>query len=264
MDEQGHAFEAVDAARDPAALIRSLDVLSREPFYRQYKRRLRELVAPRAGERFLELGAGTGDDARDWERASGARVLGLDRSRVMMREARRRGLACALVADAARLPCADQTFDGCWADRLFQHLADPQRVLAEMIRVTRPGGRLAVVDPDYGTQDFTLPDRRLAGRVLRFREERGLRQGRIAHRMAEHFAAASLVEIRAESMRLEVRDPEAVDGVMGLRGWAVFAEEAGYLSEEDVDRWQRLYDAEASRERFRYGVTFYLTLGRKP
>ena len=82
----------------------------------------------------------------------------------MVDEARRRGLPTATVGDATSLPFPDDFFDGCWADRTFQHLADPHKALAELARVTRSGGRIVVVDPDYDTQVVDVADQALARR----------------------------------------------------------------------------------------------------
>lgn len=77
------------------------------------------------------------------------------------------GLREAVVADAHALPFTSEGFDGAWADRTFQHLADPVAVLDEMVRVVKPGGTVVVADPDYGTQAVEMPDQELARRVLR-------------------------------------------------------------------------------------------------
>ena len=65
-------------------------------------------------------------------------------------------------------------------------------------------------------------------------------------------------------MTLVVRDPTAVDNVMGLRTWARSAQKIGYVSEEDVIRWEALFDGTVTAGRFMYAVTFFLTAGAKP
>jgi Methyltransferase domain len=62
-------------------------------------------------------------------------VVGVDSSSVMIEEAQRRGLDEAVVADAHALPFAADGFDGAWADRTFQHLADPVGAIADMERL---------------------------------------------------------------------------------------------------------------------------------
>src|SRR5215218_7117534 len=100
-----HGFTAVNQQADPAAWVRTLDTIHGEPFYAAYKARTLDLLMPRAGGRYLELGGGTGDDARALERASGASAVLLDLSRTMAAEARRRGVT-GITGDAAALPFA--------------------------------------------------------------------------------------------------------------------------------------------------------------
>src|SRR5664280_2662475 len=68
--------------------------------------------------------------------------------------------------DARDLPFPAGSFDACRAERVFQHLPDPLRALTEMIRVTRPGGRVLVLDTDWGTTAVNGAGRRLTQRVL--------------------------------------------------------------------------------------------------
>ena len=118
--------------------------------------------------RYLEVGCGSGADALGLASRFRVSVTGVDVSGAMVDEARRRGLRDAYVASAEALPFADSSFDGCWADRVFQHLSDPDAALAEMVRVTRPGGRIVVADPDYDTQVVDVPDQELARRGAPF------------------------------------------------------------------------------------------------
>ncbi|MHB8383319.1 MAG: methyltransferase domain-containing protein [Candidatus Binataceae bacterium] len=259
-----HGFTAVDQQPDPDAWVLCLDKIHREPFYAAYKKRIIELLEPRRAERYLELGAGAGDDSRAVEAVSESIVVALDRSFTMASTCRSRGSRFVLIGDASNLPFKDRGFDGCWADRVFQHLSEPQRALSEMVRVARSGARIVVVDPDYDTQVMEFPDRELAGRVLRFRAERGLRNGSIAHRMPTLLGDLGIEKIRVEATSLVVRNPAAVDNVMGLRTWAASAHASGCISSADAARWIQLYDASVEAGRFFYSVTFFVTSGMKP
>lgn len=74
MAEWGqHPFTEVDAQSDPAAWVGVLDRLRRDPAYATYKARVRELVDAQAAGRYLDLGCGTGTDARNSRRGIAAR-----------------------------------------------------------------------------------------------------------------------------------------------------------------------------------------------
>ena len=125
-----HAFTAVDAQADPQAWIEVLDTLNQEPFYVAYKARTVQLLAPVQGGRYLDVGGGTGNDARALVARAGAGALAvvLDQSLAMTAEARRRG-GVAVVGVAEALPFPTGTFHGSRADRVFQHLSQPERTL---------------------------------------------------------------------------------------------------------------------------------------
>jgi SAM-dependent methyltransferase len=259
-----HGFTAVDRQAEPQRWIEVLDRLRREPFYAAYKERTLALLDPCAGGRYLDVGAGTGDDARALAARAPCVVVAMDSSFTMASACRDRGGVETLVADATHLPFRAGSFDGCRADRVFQHLSNPERTLAEIVRVTRSGGRVVAVDPDYDTQVLELSDRELARRVLRFRADRMLRNGTIAHRMAAAFSDAGLGSIGVEPMTLAVSDPRAVDNVMGLRTWAKTAARYGAVTREEAERWERLLDETIRAEKFFYSVAFFITLGTKP
>ena len=262
MEPQQHAFTDVDAQPDPSAWIDVLDRVRAEPLYAAYKRRTLELLDPRAGCTYLEVGMGTGADALACAELFGVRVVGVDASQVMVREAARRGLADGVVADAHSLPFEPESFDGAWADRTFQHLAEPVKALGEMVRVVRPGGRVVVVDPDYGMQAVDVPDRELADRVLRFRAGR-LRNGRLAHHMARLFVQAGLTDVAVEVVPIVLRDPAALDNSLGLRDWASSACEQGILNSHEVEAWERALDDAAANGWFLYAFSLFITAGRK-
>jgi SAM-dependent methyltransferase len=262
-DAPEHGFTAVDRQSDPSYWIEVLDRVRQEPAYAQYKTRIGDLLRPHSGARYLEIGTGTGADALELASRFGVDVVGVDVSQAMIDEARRRGLPEAQVADAESLPFGDESFDGCWADRTFQHLSDPEAALAGMVRVTKPGGRIVVADPDYDTQVVDVADQELARRVLRFRADHALRNGTLAHRMAGLFVGAGLSDVSVEAVTVVLRDPAALDNAMGLRTWAATASERGHLEREDVHAWEQAIDDAIAEGRFLYSFAIFVTAGSK-
>lgn len=106
-------------------------------------------VAPRAGQRILDLAAGTGASSVALAR-SGATVVAADFSPGMIAEGKRRhgGIAnlSFVQADATDLPFADGEFDAVTMSFGLRNVNDPKKALAELLRVTRPGGRLVVCE----------------------------------------------------------------------------------------------------------------------
>jgi SAM-dependent methyltransferase len=104
------------------------------------------LLGDVAGLRVLELGCGSAPCAR-WLAAQGAHPVALDLSAAMLRHAAALGAATRLVvplvqAGAERLPFTDASFDAvCSAFGAVPFVAEPERVMREVARVLRPGGR---------------------------------------------------------------------------------------------------------------------------
>lgn len=171
-------------------------------------------LVPAAGARVLDVGCGPGHLAREMARR-GCCVTGVDRGRRLLRLARTwtaqdsnaavRAIQF-LRAPGERLPFADDSFDLVTATTVIYFVAKPADVLREMVRVTRPGGVVATLDPHASLDRRTMRDycerRRLnrqdtrklltwaiaSEQCLRF-EERELR---------ELLGAASLVAIEME------------------------------------------------------------------
>ncbi len=255
-----HPFAHVDDQADPQAWIGVLDRLRSDPHYAAYKARVADLLDPTPGGRYLEIGAGTGADAIELGRRHQVEVVGVDSSGAMVEEARRRDLAGAIAADAHALPFDAGRFDGAWADRTFQHLAEPGQALAEMARVVRPGGVVVVADPDYGTQVVNIPDQELAERVLRFRA--GVGNWRLGHQMSRLFVESGLVDVRAEAIPIVLTEPTALDNALGPRTWAGLAADQGLLGPADVTRWEAALDAAAAGGWFLYAFCIFHTTGR--
>ena len=137
---------------------------------RSWRRRTTRLVPPEGDDPILDLCTGTGDLALAYDRAAGGQVpiVGADFCHEMLVRAvgktrRRRALSRIryVEADAQRLPFADDQFQISTVAFGLRNVTDPERGLAEMVRVTQPGGRVAILE-------FSRPRHWLFGRLYRF------------------------------------------------------------------------------------------------
>jgi ubiquinone/menaquinone biosynthesis C-methylase UbiE len=101
------------------------------------------LAQPRAGDRALDVGTGTGHFA-GWLADMGLRVIGYDHSEVMLQIARADARIIWQQGDAQELPFEDGAFDLVLCVTALEFMSRPQRALEEMYRVLAPNGRLVV------------------------------------------------------------------------------------------------------------------------
>lgn len=125
-------------------------------------------VAPKPGQRILDLAAGTGASSVSLAR-SGAEVVAADFSPGMIAEGERRHRGIPNLsfrqADATALPFADDEFDTVTMSFGLRNVNEPEKALAELLRVTRPGGRLVICE-------FSHPPSRAFNGFYRFYNDR--------------------------------------------------------------------------------------------
>ena len=113
-------------------------------------------VAP--GTRVLEVGSGLGILANEVAAAArGVQVVGIEVSAEQLAAARPQPGVTFTQGDAHALDVPDASFDLVYARYLLEHVADPERVLREMRRVARPGGRVAVCENDVSLARLDPP-----------------------------------------------------------------------------------------------------------
>jgi demethylmenaquinone methyltransferase / 2-methoxy-6-polyprenyl-1,4-benzoquinol methylase len=133
-----------DAVADRYDLLNDVLSLGQD---RRWRWRVARLVAAKPGDLVLDIAAGTGTSSRAFT-TTGARCVACDFSRGMLRAgARKPAERVTFVAgDALALPFADRRFDVVTISFGLRNVAGTDAALAEMLRVTRPGGRLVICE----------------------------------------------------------------------------------------------------------------------
>lgn len=145
-DEVAAMFDSVAQRYD-----RTNDVLSMGQD-RQWRRATLAALGAQRGETVLDLAAGTGTSSEPLADA-GVLVVPCDLSEGMLSVGKRRRPDLPFVAgDALHLPFADESFDAVTISFGLRNVPDVPAALAEMLRVTRPGGRLVVCE--FSTPTF--------------------------------------------------------------------------------------------------------------
>jgi demethylmenaquinone methyltransferase/2-methoxy-6-polyprenyl-1,4-benzoquinol methylase len=113
---------------------------------RRWRHAVTDALGAGPGERVLDLAAGTGTSSLPFV-AAGARTISCDFSPGMLAVGKARRPELDFTAgDAMQLPFADGAFDAVAISFGLRNVADPALAAAEMLRVTRPGGRLVVCE----------------------------------------------------------------------------------------------------------------------
>ena len=113
---------------------------------RAWRKVVAKSVDPRRGQRILDLAAGTGTSSMAFVRP-GVDVVASDFSEGMLAEGRKRHPELEFVfADATNLPFKDAEFDAVSISFGLRNVVDVDKALAEMFRVTKPGGRVVICE----------------------------------------------------------------------------------------------------------------------
>lgn len=118
---------------------------------RRWRKEVLAAVDPAYGDRVLDLAAGTGTSSQPFKDA-GAQVVPCDFSIGMLEVGKKQLPHLPFTAgDGTKLPFRDDTFDAVTISFGLRNIIDPVAGLAEMRRVTKPGGRLVVCEFSHPT-----------------------------------------------------------------------------------------------------------------
>jgi arsenite methyltransferase len=252
-----------------------LELRGRHPQQAAIRRAYLDALGELAGLRVLDVGCGTGVVARDLAGRVGptGQVTGVDPTRVLidvaesLRARHEAPNVLFAVEDGAALPFAGGAFDLTAAITVLCHLPERDRVLREMVRVTRPGGRVLIVDGEYAANQLFHPDLETTQKILA-----GWRAGSID----DPFLMRRIVGL----VRAAGLEPEPLQGYVHVEAgqvdestsfiwqWAMFAARqavaTAMVSESESERWVEQLRELSERSELFGSVTYVSVIASRP
>ena len=260
-------FTKVDQTKDPRFFIEFLDARKTLEGEREVKDLIIQLLALKPGMEVLDVGCGTGDDAREMATTVGGngRVVGIDLSDTLITESKSRMAGSSLrieflIGDVRKLKFPDASFDCVRTDRVLMFVPEIKRAISEIVRVLRPGGRVVASEIDhelhYMDSHFPEVDRKVCAAFAGSNPQPRL--GRQLHRL---FAEQGLRNVKSVP-RLLHAPYKTFRRVFD--GFLASAITRGQLAESEITQW--LGDLAALDEAGLYenGVIVFTAGGERP
>lgn len=224
----------------------------------EVRRHLFAQAGLKPGDRVLEVGCGTGAVMAAVADEFDLHLTGvdIDRPSLIFNHAQHPTFSLAQ-GDGHYLPFVDGAFDAVYCHYLLLWVADPALVLAEMRRVTRPGGVvIALAEPDYAGRIDCPPPLDELGRLQTQSLTRQGANPEMGSKLQGLFQQAGLLNVYSDTLVAQGDpDPHPIDPLE----WAVLrADLDGLVSEEDLAQYAALdRDARALGQRVLFIPTFY-------
>jgi ubiquinone/menaquinone biosynthesis C-methylase UbiE len=242
-------------------------------FVKHLKERSYTLMHIQLGYNVLDVGCGPASDTIQLAALVGqtGQVFGVDYDQAMIDEAEQRAETAGVAAwvthtraDSGDLPFDANTFDACRSERVFQHVCNPERTVAEMIRVTRTGGWIVVLDTDHGSVSMDTPEVDIERRLMRFRADHMFHNGYAGRQLYRLFKEHNLTDITIEPHVLVSTDYSFARQGLMMDETERDAVSAGIVTEEEVQRLRARCEQAHASNTFFGSVNQYMAVGRKP
>lgn len=265
-------WRAIDRQPEPERYVRMMESRGQTPTQARLRRRFLRFCRIAPGWRVVEVGSGSGVVARDVATLVGPRghVTGIDRSRVLIAAARRRAREERLdrrmdfrLGDAAALALRTGRFDCALAVTVLLHVARPQAVLRELVRVTRPGGVVGLQDQDFGTQVLDHPDRELTRRIFEGVAARMYPEPFSGRTLVRRLVALGLERVRLLADVYQVRSLDPFTHTL-LERRARTAVQFGLVGAGSAARWLAAIERAEAAGHFVFTFNYYGASGTKP
>ncbi|MBB5873761.1 ubiquinone/menaquinone biosynthesis C-methylase UbiE [Allocatelliglobosispora scoriae] len=248
------------------SVIAALDGMAADPQIQRVRARALDALRPAPGQRLLDVGCGGGEVARGLAAyaAPTGHVTAVDLAEAVVEIARSRDDGSHVtyeVGDVQKLGYPDGSFDGARTERVLQHVADPDAAVAELVRVTRSGGRVCLIDTEWDSLQFDGLPLELVGAM-----RQTLLGGVMLHHtdmgrtLRRRLVRAGLTEVACEPVPLWWTDPAKAAVVLPMVSRHL-PKKAGIIPAELQKSWFEAVDEAAGRDEFLAHLTIWVAVG---
>jgi ubiquinone/menaquinone biosynthesis C-methylase UbiE len=237
-----------------------------------YRQRNMDMLQLKTGHHVLDLGCGLGDDLHLIAPIVGntGRLVGLDHNEEMLKRAEKRAAEAGFSIEfysgnIEQMEFSNNSFDAVRSARVFQHLADPIQGLKECIRVTKPGGHIAISDPDWDTLVVDTNRHDIFNRIRPLCVEESLKNARIGRQHYRNFIELGLEDVQVGGDVITFTDYAVVKILRDLEIWLELGVAKSIITQDEAqafrDDLEQQYQASGS---FFQSLTIFTVSGTKP
>ncbi len=239
----------------------------------QNKQQSYSLMHIQEGQKVLDVGCGPGIDTVALAQMVGpkGKVVGVDLDKSMIAEADRYAEQAGVnewvfhkQVNSNALPFESETFDSCRSERLLQHLEKPEQTLEEMARVTKTGGWVVDIDPDWGTLSIDTTEVEIERQLVRFKAEHSLKNGYIGRQLYRLFKQQKFIDLQVETLSLYTTNYAIARYICHLDTVEESAVAADVITNQELQHWHTNLTEADKKGVFFASLNLVMVVGRQP
>jgi SAM-dependent methyltransferase len=166
-------------------------------------------------------------------------------------------------ANAENLPFDDNNFDAVRSERMLIHVHNPEQAFAEMVRVTKSGGRIVVLDTDVGTLVFDTAERETERQLTRYYAEAYLNNAHSGRQLYRFFKQQHLANIAVDLCPILIPQYATVRHILKMDEVEEALVAEGIVTRAAIERWRNSLQQAAAEGVFFCSIMQVLVSGRK-
>jgi len=215
----------INYLEDTGLFLKNLKLHSYHPF--------RDMRGP-----ILDLGCGTGLDViKMSENFNFSKVVGIDHDPIMLKkgmsECKNNSNIEFICSESDNIPFDDGFFEGIRAERLIQHLKNPEKTIKEVFRAIMPGHPFAIIETDWTGLTIYNENIEIASEINKFLTEEKINNGYASRKLTHYLKEAGFRNINIEVFPFVLKSLKEANDYLWLEIIINEASEKGFLSKHE-------------------------------